>query len=149
DWGVSLDDVYKQSIKNMPDCIFENIGDHLLRMLSEEQKSMMLVTEDAFTSCVPPLWVLSNFDLKRPYGASQILNIAVLNSIRKTFGSDYYMIPSSIHEWILAPCDIFGDGAEEELLDLCSSINVSDVQPEDVLGSFILKYDGKEVTKVA
>lgn len=90
-----------------------------------------------------PLYVLSN-----PtgfYGASCMLYENVLNMFAETTGSNFIILPSSIHEILLIPTD-----SQSECLDfseIVATINVNEVSTEDRLSNQVYYYS-KEKDKI-
>ena len=59
--------------------------------------------------------------------------------ISKQIGSDYYILPSSVHELLILrkkDCDI----TENELRSMVREINQSIVSPEEILGNEVFEY---------
>lgn len=83
------------------------------------------------------MYVLTNS--KRCLGASCILYEGTLEHIRETLEEDFYLIPSSIHEWIVIPLSCFG--CEDEMNDIISEINETQVEEEEILGNRCYYYD--------
>lgn len=75
------------------------------------------------------MYVLSN--QKKLFGASCILYTDLLKNLANQIDSDFYVLPSSLHEVILVPAK-----DNEELAkysDLVQTVNQSAVQPEEIL----------------
>ena len=71
-------------------------------------------------------------------GAGCLLYDGMLERIRKSIGSDYYIIPSSINEIIIVPADI-GMG-EDVLNDMLRSVNAEAVPDAEVLSENVYRY---------
>ena len=71
-------------------------------------------------------------------GAGCLLYDGMLERIRKSIGSDYYIIPSSINEIIIVPEDI-GMG-EDVLNDMLRSVNAEAVPDAEVLSENVYRY---------
>lgn len=72
--------------------------------------------------------VLSNENTN--YGAAVILYPGLLKSLAEKLG-DFYLIPSSVHEWLLYPANLF---EREEICEMIASVNTTEVAPEEILG---------------
>lgn len=61
-------------------------------------------------------------------------------------GSNLWLLPSSVHEWLVVPCDLFpGKTAEvwTRLVDMTTEVN-SIMDSVDILGRYPLYYDAKK-----
>lgn len=61
-------------------------------------------------------------------------------------GSNLWLLPSSVHEWLAVPCDLFpGKTAEvwTQLVDMATEVN-SIMDSVDILGRYPLYYDAKK-----
>lgn len=85
------------------------------------------------------LYVLSNS--AGINGASCLLYPGLLEQLRNFFQSEFYILPSSIHEVILLPVE--GSAKQEELNDMVREINLTQVPAEEVLSD--RSYCSKEV----
>lgn len=83
--------------------------------------------------------VIANSTYPPRFGASSVLDEETLDALAKRMGGDYYLIPSSVHEFI-AVSDVLD---AHHLLDMASDINNTLVSPADVLGSSIYHYDSR------
>lgn len=92
------------------------------------------------TPCGIPLKVLTNN--KRTRGAVCILYPGVLDKMAKEMGSDFFILPSSIHEVILIPDT--GIGNSEALKKMIRDVNSTQVAPEEVLSDTLYRYDRAE-----
>lgn len=81
----------------------------------------------------PPMYVLTNTE--KSFGASAILFPAILQAVRARLQSDYYVLPSSIHECIIIPSDEQLD--PEALHEMVKEINEEHVAPEELLGDSV------------
>ena len=74
------------------------------------------------------LYVVTNED--GCFGAGNIIDKKAI--LDKGIGSRFYAIPSSVHEWILAPYDIGMD--PDEIAQMIRDINGNIVDPDEQLG---------------
>lgn len=88
-----------------------------------------------------PMRVLTN--TARLHGASCLLYSGVLESLSQ--GRNFFILPSSIHEVILLPDEGWGSG--ESLRRIVGEVNVTQVDPQEVLSDSLYYYDAvrKEV----
>lgn len=104
--GLTRDEVIDSALRNMPAPVLSSLGD----MVGVQDGSGAYVLTNRFTM----------------FGAAEILNPAAMRELEKRMGGrDFYMIPSSIHEWIAIP------RGEEDQLAIFSAM-VSSVNDEEV-----------------
>lgn len=79
-------------------------------------------------------------------GAAALLYPNVLKLIWERVGENYYLLPSSVHEFLIVP--------EEEgicagdLIDMVMEVNATEVDLEDVLSDSVYYFDGDNITKI-
>lgn len=84
----------------------------------------------------PNTWVISNTSCIN--GASSILYENELHELAEKMESDLYILPSSIHEVVVISAEM---GNPEELAQMMTEINVSEVPLEDRLSNQVYHYD--------
>lgn len=84
------------------------------------------------------LFVLTNRRLS--HGASAIMYPGVLDDIREIYGDDFYILPSSIHEVILAQAEYTKGNTPDFLDGLIQKVNSIAVDPCEYLGSRAVTY---------
>ncbi len=88
---------------------------------------------------IPPLWVLCT--QTGSYGASVLLYKEPFDRLAERYGSDLYVIPSSIHEVLAVPTR----GLEpEDLRCMVAYVNASEVLEGDQLSDNIYRYSRKD-----
>lgn len=101
--------------------------------MPDEVAEAMVVSAEAET----PMYVVSN-DMGIA-GSSAILYDNALQPLAEKFGSDLYILPSSIHEVLAVPVSA---GIEpEELSEMVQQVNGSEVPLEDRLSNNVYLYD--------
>lgn len=90
------------------------------------------------------LKILTNKD--RTYGAATIMNPGLLYALACKYDSNYYILPSSVHELILVidEEDSFNQDKAAELYDMVRFVNMTEVATEDVLSDNVYYYDRNE-----
>ena len=83
-----------------------------------------------------PLYILTNQD--KCYGAISIAIPGEAEMIAENIRSDYYVLPSSIHECLILPDD--GSYKTEFLNELVRSVNDTQVDPSEVLSDHVYHY---------
>lgn len=92
-----------------------------------------------------PLYVLTN--VKMFLGAACIFYPEVLGSIGNAVQTDFYILPSSIHECIILPAV---DGySKSELEEIVRQVNEAQVPEQEILSNYVYFYDknGKKMSK--
>lgn len=122
------------TIKSMTETLME-----IMAISEEDAKMMGLFDENNF------MWVVSNKDSM--YGAGAMFVDDVLDKIAtKTKKNEFYILPSSIHEFIVVT-DM--SASSNELKEMVMAINGSEVSIDDKLSDGVYKFDGETVVQVA
>lgn len=79
-------------------------------------------------------------------GASMIYKSGVAEKIEESVG-EYYLLPSSVHEWIVVPT--FSGIAVEELRKMVEEANNTVVDRGDLLSYGVYKWEGGSLKKIA
>ncbi|MDE6959441.1 MAG: hypothetical protein K2P27_01125 [Lachnospiraceae bacterium] len=126
-WKVTLEELCKAAAGNMAEepVFFESIEEFM---------------ECAgFEPVSRGMYILSN--LRKEYGAAVFMDPGVQRMCWETFGEDFYVIPSSIHELLLLPKSLsFG---RADLDQLIQEVNATCVSPEEYLSSHAYLYSGE------
>ena len=123
-WGITLGELYRTASENMK---------RLPIMLKPVEDFLDGYGMEVFSS---GMYVLSTE--KREYGAAVIISPEIQGVCYETFGEDYYVLPSSIHELILHPKSLAAGRGELERL--VQEVNASCVSEEDYLSSRVYCY---------
>lgn len=101
-------------------------------LLSEEERNRFLADM--------PMQILSN--RQRVHGAAVILYPGMLEMLGDKFLSNFFILPSSVHEVIL----LLDNGLENpgSLRAMITEVNRTQVEPEEVLSDSLYYYDRKE-----
>lgn len=83
-----------------------------------------------------PMYILTN--PQKLYGAASILNDSFLKDFSLSLGSDFYILPSSVHEVLLLPADTYPQPCE--LNEMVKEVNQTHLLREDVLSDHIYCY---------
>ena len=90
--------------------------------------------------------ILVMTDANRVRGARVLLSNRALNTAHDILGSDYAVIPSSIHEVLAFP--VSDEMKPEEIRAIISEVNGSVVQPDEVLSTNVFFYNGDKLSLV-
>lgn len=123
--GISKTDLKAQAMQNL-----ENDGYHIQDMNS--------ILELENESCSLPLFILTNQGMI--FGAAGLLHSKLLAQFAETVKSDFYILPSSIHELLLMPAS---DGlADADMLNnIVCDVNMAQVKPSEQLSNNAYYYD--------
>lgn len=131
-WGISEEVLYEQALKNT-ESLFKPEMFNMMAVLFggdvEEAKDKEILPYEQY--------VLSN-DVKTN-GATVMLYPNLLQEIGEATGSNFFILPSSIHELILIKDN--GEMDAEELQRMVMEINRTHVNPEEVLSDEVYCYD--------
>ena len=124
-----LFDIAKANTRRIYKPRFENIVDLINRLSPNDP-----IQNDKSV----PIYILSNEIAME--GASYILYDDILKDIRIQLGEDFYVIPSSINEVIIVPCNTIDAEYTKTML---RNVNRSIVARQEVLSNNVYKYDGE------
>lgn len=91
---VSAEELYKYAVANLKKKYKVESMDQMLREISGEEFEQM--EEQGYSS---NMFILTNKEMI--YGAASIMNPDILKAVQKQVGSEFYIIPSSVHECII------------------------------------------------
>lgn len=154
-WGVTDEQILADAVQNAP-CLLPATFCSLEEMLAELSRSCSTGEEPD----VPPdelysgsvqdfgcgaktieeenpytMYLLSNSRLTS--GAASIMYTGMAEKVRRRIASDYYLLPSSVNEWIIVR-DLGQDPAEFK--QIVQDVNRSEVPPEEVLSDSVYLY---------
>ena len=102
------------------------------KLLEEEEEEQFLADM--------PMLILSNN--RKIYGAACILYPNLLAELAEKFKSNFYILPSSVHEVILLLDH--GKDRPEQLRAMITEVNCTQVEPEEVLSNSLYYYESQE-----
>lgn len=143
-WGVSIDDLYRDALVNMqaklPPARIESIFETIVKKIAdEEERNVIEELEQAVKDAgAQPLYILTN--RTGVLGTAVILYPGVLESCAEKMGGDYYLIPSSIHEFLISPVGM----SPEEMCKMIRGINRTELPPKEVLADHAYLYSTAE-----
>ena len=128
-WGVTLEDLGL--------CVKEPtplLLDMETAMFGSRENNNILDTDERIQGGA--MYVLTSEE--SIHGASVVLNNGLLAEIAERVGGDYYLIPSSIHEWLILADD--GTLDANELTAMIKDVNEIQVLPKEWLGDHVYRY---------
>lgn len=134
----SVFDYWNIDMQTLHDTAFSNLEkDHLIICPISDLLSMMGGIPDAPDSI--DMYVVSN--RSKNYGAACMLSSKVMELLRDRLG-DFYIIPSSIHEFIAIPTVRDQEDVDvSKIIDMIKDVNASSVPDEDILSDNLYGYD--------
>ncbi len=130
-WKVTVDDLYRAASANTPRLLpptFSTMYSVLCQMLGTD----CLDTDIAENH----MYILTN--ALKQFGAAAILYKGLLEEIAYELGDDYYLLPSSLHEFIILPRRY--SPSTEDLDRMISDINATQVSPDEILSDHSYYY---------
>lgn len=131
EWGVTIEELwneaYRNTVKNFPMeiCTIEQeVGDVEEKEVNPENGIMHVLSNE-----------------KRYYGAGVILYEGLLEYIGSMLKSDYYLLPSSLHEWMIVPKGI---QSLTYLQNMVCDVNRVGVMDAEILGTKVYLYDREQ-----
>lgn len=130
-WGITMQELQAQAVENLKSDGYsiQDIGSILDGYLGN------CTYPDNIDA--PPLYVLTN--QKCFLGAAGILDKTMVASFAGKIGKNLYLIPSSIHEFLL--CPDLGLADKEELDQIVGQVNDTQVPPYERLSNHVYYYD--------
>lgn len=132
-WDVREEEVYLQSVQNM-----EQDGYQLITIWEILREVSGIETEREGTESL--IYVMTNE--RKIYGAAGILSEKILRSFADRVGSNYYLLPSSIHEMMVVPERPGITG--RELSEMVRQVNEEQVRAEEQLSTTVYYYNREE-----
>lgn len=123
--------IFRGSVQSMGSMMAGIMEDMLDAADSGKFYDMPAITEDAF-----PMYIATNYD--RLNGASVLLYPNLLRDFAGRIGSDFYILPSSVHELIFVPA--FGYMDAGDLKMMVQEVNGSEVADDEILSDSVYFY---------
>lgn len=139
-WSVTKDELYEAAKINTPQLLpaeLRSMTSVIQELLCETELSF---PEERFLSKQPQMYVLSNST--KLYGASCILYPDLLREFANRLQSDFYVLPSSIHEVILVTN--VPHTSISELSGMVKEINSTQLSEEEILSDHAYYFSKDE-----
>ncbi len=152
-WDVSEEDLYEAAMDNTPR-LFPAACYSMWEFCAKLAKSGTEDTrigyeyecDDEFWAHLPDDGFIVATNNRKVQGSAVILYPGLLKEVAEKYNSNFYIIPSSIHETILLP-ERFTPGIEE-LRSMIREVNNSCVPDEDFLSNSVYYYDREDENNV-
>lgn len=139
-WETSEPELLEHAWKNTPLAI-----GHTITSMSEVVNGYIeLPATEGFPEMFPPMYVITNE--QNLYGAVYILYPDVLKDVAQKLDSDFYVLPSSVHETIAVPAENLDINHASSLKAMVREVNQSELTPEEVLSDNVYYYCRKKHT---
>lgn len=121
--GVTVDEAFAKATDNMNNFKISNLADVL-----------------GVSGMDNPLYVVTRPNMQ--FGAGYLCNGVALMRIRNLFAEDYYIFPSSVHEFLVMPKSIaFANGFDEKAMrEMIININRTQVAEEERLSDSLYEF---------
>lgn len=138
-WNQDVDSLYATARENAARLLpprFHNMNSLVEKMLSDRSYPTVVFPEDPLY----PMYVLTNS--QNMFGASCLLYDDLIHSYADRFHSDFYILPSSIHEVILIPASC--DSRMDDFSDIVREVNETQVADEEILSDHAYYYSREQ-----
>lgn len=140
-WGTDVVALYERAMANTPrllPCELKSMGELLSEIGQDDLADIsneLIISEEND----PGMYVLSNY--LHCHGAACMMYRGILSKFAMACGSDFYIIPSSVHEVILIPVKkMLSHSAMNEVV---GQVNRTQVASEEVLADTVYFYSRK------
>ena len=130
EWGIDEAELHEIAVSNMD--LPEN---YLLQPI--EEATGISIDSSVKPEDRPEMFILTS--KMKINGASVIFSEEVRQKVGDRVGGDYYLLPSSIHEWVVIPKR--WARSSQEMEDMVQAANADAVEEEDFLSDHAYEYD--------
>ena len=133
-WDISQQELFELSMENTPKLLhyqLQNMADVLVNLFHEKNPDLLDENLEPI-----PMYVLSNSS--KLNGSGCILYKDLLADIAARLKSDFYIIPSSVHEVLLIPSQYAGRASELSLM--VQEVNATQLSKEEILSDHVYYY---------
>lgn len=143
-WGISAEQLHKDTLaaESSRETVCLHSMDDVMSQLMFSGECPNLMNDDEISNTGLGIYVLTN--QSKLNGAGVLAQDNILERIGDLLGSDFYVLPSSIHEVLIVPDN--GAVNLKELEAMVKEINATEVAPEDLLSDKVQYYDRETKT---
>ena len=143
-WGINTEQLHKDALaaESSRETVCLHSMDDVMSLFFASGGYPNLLNNDEIPNVEPGLYILTN--QSRLNGAGVLAQDNVLERIGNLLGSDFYVLPSSIHEVLIVPDN--GAVNLKELEAVVKEVNATEVAPEDLLSDKVQHYDRETKT---
>lgn len=135
-WGITKGQLHEDAVQaekeKNPACLYR-----MDDILFSAQTPNLLKEDAALQMGDLPIFVLTNQD--KSDGSGVMVQDGILEKVGELLGTDYYMLPSSIHEVLILPDN--GNMDIKELESMVRDANATQVEPYELLSDKVQYYD--------
>lgn len=127
-WDMDVEELHELAVNNLPSVLpstFKGMSEVMMEMTGME-----------FPEVDEKMFVLSN--VQKVNGASALLDKDIMKAVIERVGTDFYILPSSLHEVLIVPADAGMDVSDLEAM--VQEVNDTQVSVEDKLSDHVFKY---------
>lgn len=126
-FGVETKQLHEDAVANTPNLLPAKVQSMMAALtgVEEDDPKMIVVTNE-----------------QGIFGAGALFCGGVMDQVGDKLHGNYYLLPSSVHEWIAVPDD--GTHMRSELEDMVKAANQTVVDPADKLSDNVFHYDVRE-----
>jgi hypothetical protein len=140
-WGQDAEELRKIAVSNLEkdgDIVIHDLNDMLNSMLAEKGLEDEMDEND-------PLKLLAVTNRRFIFGANLLASDRTLKKVREMVESDYYVIPSSVNEFLVVPCS--DDMTPDYLRQIIGEVNRNQVPEDEWLSNnvYLFTKDGLSV----
>ena len=131
-WDMDIEELHELAVNNLPSVLpstFKGMNEVMMEMTGME-----------FPEVDEKMFVLSN--VQKVNGASALLDKEIMNAVIERVGTDFYILPSSLHEVLIVPADAGMDVSDLEAM--VQEVNATQVSVEDKLSDHVFKYSADQ-----
>lgn len=132
-WDVTEEELYLTAMQNTPRVLEPEIQD--MNAVVAEMFTELPEQNEDFPEETSPMYVATN--KKKFYGAACMLYPGLLKTFAEMKDSDFYILPSSVHEILLVPVEL---GEQEALSEMVREVNETQVLAEEILSDHAYLY---------
>ena len=150
---AAMKSTFQTQGKTVVESLFQKLAGMMGNASEEEMDIIANLEEGKDKFKKEPMYYISN--AKGFNGASVILRDGVLKSFYDRIQTGFYMLPASVHEWLLVPDDsesISGKTPElvvRDFTEMVAAVNDNELLPEELLSYTPYHFDGETFEKAA
>lgn len=133
-WGITAEQLFRIAVENLEkaECgVFISMNQVLASLTGNEG-----LIENADGIPEDGMFVLTNKN--KVNGAGVVLDKYMMESVIERVGDNFFMLPSSVHEWIIIPDKM--EMNTEDLETMVKEVNATQLQEEEILGNRVYHY---------
>ena len=139
-WGITKEQLHKDAVQaanaRSPVCLYD-MEEVMAESIFSVKPENLFNREEPLDIGMIPIYILTNQE--KLNGASVSVQDGVLEKVAELLGTNFYVLPSSIHELLILPDN--GSMQLSELEAMVREVNATQVAPEDRLSDKVQYYD--------